>query len=228
MLEQVAVRLRRHDAQVEAKALVRDDGRLRVALRDDLTTQGSCVKYAVSSAGSVAVAMMSRSRKVSLRRRTDPASETCTADGCSRSAATTACTAGSPSPSSLRPSSGFSAWNASALRIFSSLFAPRPGSARSCSASAAAFSPSSVEIPSSFQIRAAVFGPSPGSRMKRTTSGGTWPFRFVSASISPSSTIWTIFSSIVLPIPCSSFALPSSASCATEPEVSRIRAAARR
>ena len=71
-------------------------------------------------------------------------------------------------------------------------------------------------------MRAAVFGPSPGSRMKRTTSGGTLPLRFVSASISPCSTIWTIFSSIVLPIPCSSFARPSSASCATEPDVSRI------
>ena len=33
--------------------------------------------------------------------------------------------------------------------------------------------------------------------------------------ISPSSTTWTIFSSIVLPIPGSSLALPSSASCAT-------------
>ena len=116
--------------------------------------------------------MMSRSRNVSLRRRTEPASETCTAAGCSRSTATTACTAGSPSPSSRRPASGFSAWNASALRIFSSLFAPRPGSARSCSDSAAAFSSASVEMPSSCQMRAAVFGPSPGRRMKRTTSGG--------------------------------------------------------
>jgi hypothetical protein len=64
--------------------------------------------------------------------------------------------------------------------------------------------------------------------MKSTTSGGTPALRFVKASISPSSTIWTIFSSIVLPIPCSSFARPSSASCATEPDVSRILVAARR
>ena len=42
--------------------------------------------------------------------------------------------------------------------------------------------------------------------MKLTTSGGTCALRFVSACISPSSTIWTIFSSIVLPIPGSSFA----------------------
>src|SRR5207302_4181720 len=36
VLEQVAVRLRRDDAQVEAQAVVRDDRRLRVALRGDL------------------------------------------------------------------------------------------------------------------------------------------------------------------------------------------------
>jgi hypothetical protein len=64
--------------------------------------------------------------------------------------------------------------------------------------------------------------------MKRTTSGGTPALYFVSARISPISTISTIFSSIVLPMPCSSFAFPSSASCATEPDVSRTRAAARR
>ena len=64
--------------------------------------------------------------------------------------------------------------------------------------------------------------------MKSTTSGGTIAFRFVSAWISPSLEIWTIFSSIVLPIPCSSFALPSSAICAIELPVSRIRVAALR
>ena len=99
---------------------------------------------------------------------------------------------------------------------------------RSRSDSAAALSSSSVSTPSSFQMRAAVFGPRPGSFMKRTTSGGTPAFFFVSASISPISTISTIFSSIVLPMPCSSFARPSSASWATEPDVSRTRAAARR
>ena len=68
-------------------------------------------------------------------------------------------------------------------------------------------------------MRAAVFGPSPGRCMNSTTSGGTCALRLVSASISPVSTIWTIFSSIVLPIPGSSFARPSSASCAIEPRV---------
>ena len=77
-------------------------------------------------------------------------------------------------------------------------------------------------------MRAAVFGPSPGRRMNCTTPAGTASRRLASASIVPVSTIWTIFSSIVLPIPCSSFARPSSASWAIDPDVSRIRDAARR
>jgi len=36
MLEEVAERLRRDDAQVEAKAVAREDRRLRVALRRDV------------------------------------------------------------------------------------------------------------------------------------------------------------------------------------------------
>ena len=64
--------------------------------------------------------------------------------------------------------------------------------------------------------------------MNVATSAGTSALRLVSAWISPSSTTSTIFASIVLPIPCSCFALPSSASCATEVGVSRIRAAALR
>ena len=60
-----------------------------------------------------------------------------------------------------------------------------------------------------------------------TTSGGIVLRRFVSASISPVSTIWTIFSWIVAPIPCNSLALPSSASCATGVPLSRMRVAAR-
>src|SRR5436190_17862417 len=83
-------------------------------------------------------------------------------------------------------------------------------------------------MPSSSQRRRAVFGPRPGRRMNVATSAGTSAFFFVSAWISPSSTTCTIFSSIVLPIPCSSFARPSSASWATELPVSRIRVAARR
>ena len=103
-----------------------------------------------------------------------------------------------------------------------------PESVRSCSPSAAAFSSASVVTPSSRQILAAVFGPSPGSRMNDATSPGTSARRLARASMSPVSMTSTIFASIVLPISGSSFALPSSASSATDEAVSRIRVAARR
>ncbi len=77
-------------------------------------------------------------------------------------------------------------------------------------------------------MRAAVFGPTPGSRRNSTTPAGTSPRRFVSAFISPSSTTSTAFASIVFPIPGRSFAFPSSASSATGSGDSRIRVAARR
>ena len=60
------------------------------------------------------------------------------------------------------------------------------------------------------------------------TSSGTSARRFSSAAIDPVSVISTIFDSIVAPIPGSSFALPCSASSATDAPVSRIRVAARR
>ena len=193
-----------------------------------LATLSRAVKCSISAAGSVEVAITSRSRKVSRRRRAEPASETLTAAGCCRSSSTSSSRTGSPSPSRRRDSRGSFGSSASAARIFSSLFAPRPVSTRSRCCSAASFSSAIVVTPSSFQIRRAVFGPSPGRRMNLTTSSGTSAFRFVSASISPVSTTSTIFSSIVLPIPESSLALPSSASCATGPPVSRMRVAARR
>ena len=67
-----------------------------------------------------------------------------------------------------------------------------------------------------------------GSRRKSTTPAGTRPRRFVSACISPSSTTSTTLFSIVLPMPGSSFAFPSSASSAIGSGDSRMRPAARR
>ena len=60
------------------------------------STHGSSTKCAISAAGSVAVAITSRSRNVSRPRRTLPASETSTAAGCARSASTTSRTTGRP------------------------------------------------------------------------------------------------------------------------------------
>ena len=182
----------------------------------------------MSAAGSLAVAMMSRSRTCSLRRRTLPASLTWSAAGCSRSTATTARTAGSAWPrSGLRSISFFGV--ASALRTFSSVFGPRPVSVRSCSDSAACFSSSSVETPSSCQIRRAVFGPRPGQVHElddvgrdallalRPAPRSARPRR--SGRSSPRSSC----RSRTAPSPCR-----RRASCAIEPPVSRIRCAARR
>ena len=186
------------------------------------------MKYSVSAFGSLAVAMMSRSRTVSLRRRALPASETRSAAGCSRRTSTTASSAGSAWPSSVRGSAETFFLRPAALSTASSVLAPSPGKVRSRWARAASFSSASVVTPSSCQIFRTVFGPSPGMCRNSTTSGGIVLRRFESASISPVSTIWTILSWIVAPIPGSSFAVPSSASCATGVPVSRTRVAARR
>ena len=81
------------------------------------------------------------------------------------------------------------------------VFAPSPASVRRRCSAAATRSSSTVVMPSSCQILRTVFGPRPGMRRNAISSGGTRSRRVLSASISPSWTIWTIFSSIVLPIP---------------------------
>ena len=79
-----------------------------------------------------------------------------------------------------------------------------------------------VVIPRSCQIRRAVFGPRAGSRRNSATPAGTRSLRLVSASISPDSTICTIFDSIVFPIPGRFFASPASACSAIGPADERI------
>ena len=152
--------------------------------------------------------MTSRSRKVSRPRRTLPAPDTSTAAGCARSASTTSRTTGRPTPRRPRRSGSGPNPFASASRMRSSLFAPSPWRPRTRCCSAACRSSSSVVTPSSRQILAAVFGPSPGSRRNWRTSAGTSALRFSSADIEPVSVISTIFASIVAPIPGSSFAVP--------------------
>ena len=84
MLQQVPVALGRDDAQVEAQPVVRHDRRLRRALGGDVDHPGKRDRSGRRApAGSVAVAMMSRSRTVSRMRRAEPASDTSTEAGCS-------------------------------------------------------------------------------------------------------------------------------------------------
>ena len=134
--------------------------------------------------------MRSRSRTVSRKRRAEPRSRRCTAAGCAASVAprrrgasaarVRAARGAAPRPPPASPSSA---------RIRSSSFAPDARAPRGARcASAAARRSATVVIPSSCQSRRAVFGPSPGSRMKVATSGGTSALRLVSAWISPSST----------------------------------------
>ena len=164
-------------------------------------TQVSFVKYSVSAFGSPAVAMMSRSRTVSMRRRALPASETRSAAGCSRSdlddrQQRRAARGRAASPAGRSPS-------AAERRLEDLLLDLRPERREGPEPPRRApppFSSRQPRDPSSCQIFRTVFGPRPGSRRKRTSSAGT-VFRFVSAWISPSSTTWTIFSSIVAPIP---------------------------
>ena len=228
MLQEVAVALRRDDAKVEAEAVVRDDRRLRRSLRRDVDDPRQRaevvderlrigrgrddveVAHGLAHAPRGAGERDLDGRRVLAQRLDDRAQLRQRRPEQRRRGPCAAC--------GLRERDG----------IFSSVPAPIPAWPRSCSASAAAFSPATVVIPSSFQIRRAVFGPRPGRRMKVATSAGTSAFRFVSAWISPSSTTSTILPSIVLPMSCSSFAFPSSASCATDDGVSRIRAAALR
>ena len=90
-------------------------------------TLSRLVNASISAGGSVEVAITSRSRNVSRRRRAEPASDTFTAAGCARSSSTSSSRTGSPSPSRRLDSRGSFGSSASALRIFSSLFAPSPG-----------------------------------------------------------------------------------------------------
>ncbi len=126
--------------------------------------------------------------------------------------------------SALSPDADF----ASAASTRSSVFGPSPERSRSCCASAAARSSSTVVIPSSCQSRLAVFGPRPGTRMISTSPSGILSRSFWSAFRSPVSQSSTIFASIVPPIPGICVAVPSSASRATGAADSLIRAAARR
>jgi hypothetical protein len=205
VLEEVAERLRRHDAQVEAEAVARDDRRLRVALRRDVDDPLQAREVSVSSAGSVALAMMSRSRNVSLRRRTDP-----------------------PRDRDRR--------RQLAQRRDHRLHAGRPRRAGTPSRALGlvrergedlllALRPEPGERPQPLRLgrhlelverRDAELVPDAGRGLRPEARqlheeddlGGTPAFFFVSAWISPISTISTIFSSIVLPMPCSSFRAP--------------------
>ncbi len=167
------------------------------------------------------------SLQVSAQRRTEPATSTRLAAGCSRSACASSSAIGRTFESSTRPGpSPGSPSRSSEARTFSSTFGPRPFTSRIRSASAAAFRSSIVAIPSSSKSRRAVFAPSPGTRVTSIRVGGNFAFSFTAAGISPVSSSASIFSASVLPTPGISVARPAAASSATETGLSRIAIAA--
>ncbi len=110
---------------------------------------GSSPSAAASAAGSLAVAMMSRSLTESAWRRSEPATSTRSAAGCERSAPTICSAMFSARESRIRGAGPPSGDSASVLSSCSSTFAPKPRSARIFSCSAAARSASSESMPSS-------------------------------------------------------------------------------
>ena len=166
VLQQVAVALRRHDAEVEPEALLADHGRLRVAVGDDLEHPGQPDEVRGQRGGvgrgrdhvEIAERLATPARAARLgdvdRGRVRPERLDDLADD--RKALAEQPAAGLlralPLGERLRGSSP-----RSSRRV--------PASVRSRSCSAASFSSASVVTPSSRQIRAAVFGPRPGSRM---------------------------------------------------------------
>ena len=120
-------------------------------------------RCSASAAGSSAVAIRSMSLQVSAQRRTEPATSTRLAAGCSRSAAASSSAIGRTFESSRRPGpSPGSPSRSSEARMFSSAFGPRPLTSRICSASAAALRSSIEAMPSSSKRRRAVFGADAG------------------------------------------------------------------
>ncbi len=189
---------------------------------------GSEQKASASARASEAVATRSMSLQVSVHRLALPAISTCSANGCSRSASRSASAIWSAFD---RSSFGFcrpSSPAASASRMLSSAFGPKPLSSRSRCSSAAFFSSSSEAISSSSKSLRARFGPSPGSRVISTRPGGYFALSFSAEGIEPVSSSVLSFSSIVLPMPGSSVTVPARVISATDAPASRIAFAALR
>ena len=168
--------------------------------------------------------MMSRSRKVSRRRRTLPASETLSTSGLRAQLLDHGEHRGQPLAEQ-RPHLDRARAPRRAPSGSSPRFAPRAPAAPAAAAPPrrpSARRASSARAPA--RVARAVFGPSPGRCMNCDDLGRHLaPCAWSAPRSRPLSTIWTIFSSIVLPIPGSSFARPSSASWAIEPAFSRTR-----
>ncbi len=99
-----------------------------------------------------------------------------------------------------------------ALPIFSSDFAPRPGSSRSFCSAKAALRSSSVSTPRRSRNITTVLGPRPGMRVSSTNAGGYLARSCSSCSKVPVASISLILLAVLLPTPSSSTSSASDSS----------------
>ena len=128
VLEQVAEGVRGDDPQVDRdRRCGSGRGRRWGPALPAAAISGWAARCSASAVGSSAVAIRSMSLQVSAQRRTEPATSTRLAAGCSRSAAASSSAIGRTVESSRRPGpSPGSPSRSSAARTFSSTFGPRP------------------------------------------------------------------------------------------------------
>ena len=211
VLEQVAEGLRGDDPQVDRdRRCGSARGRRWRPAVPAAAISGWAARCSASAAGSSAVAIRSMSLQVSAQRRTEPATSTRLAAGCSRSAAASSSAIGRTLESSSRPGpSPGSPRRSSEASTFSSAFGPSPFTSRICSRLGRC-----LQVLHGGDRRARRRGGArfsrraPGTRVTSIRVGGNFAFSFTAAGISPVSSRASIFSASVLPTPGISVARP--------------------
>ena len=134
------------------------------------STPGAPAKASITLSASSAVTSRSMSLEVSSARRTEPPTSARTTPGTARTRLSSRSASASTNGRRKRPARVRS--RSIPRRIFSSDFAPKPGSSRSRSSLAACSSSSRVSMPSATWIARAFLAPSPGMRSHSRRPGG--------------------------------------------------------
>ena len=183
--------------------------RAGLARRADRVDSGSSLKASISAGASVAVATMSRSLHVSASRRALPATRRASAAGCSRSASTSARRPRAPESRRRAPAGRRRRRGERRQDLLLGLRARSPrASRRRCALGGLLQLLERWSTPSSLVDPARRLRPEPRHVHELDEPRRDQRLPLVGALISPGSTSSTIFSSIVLPIPESSSALP--------------------
>ncbi len=190
-------------------------------------TTGSPTNRRITSSGSpVDTTMTSTSPMVSRKRRRLPMGSTSVTPGTVRSAATTSVATRVASRIGVRRSLPRPPRRSRAVRMFSSVFGPRPGRPRSAWASRAVRRSATPWIPSSSRSITAVLGPMPGIRVSSTNSVGKRARSSSNFAIRPVSTSSRIRRAVLAPTPRRLSSSFSVISAAARSRVSTVRAAA--